>query len=65
MKVGLIGYGYWGKNIARNFSNSTEFELHTICDLSEDNFLDLNLETLIPFIPDIFFIIGLSVATII
>ena len=37
MKVALIGYGYWGKNIARNFSLSSNFELHTICDLSKDN----------------------------
>ena len=34
MKVALVGYGYWGKNIARNFSISSEFELHTICDLN-------------------------------
>ncbi len=37
MKVALIGYGYWGKNIARNFSLSSDFKLHTICDLSLDN----------------------------
>jgi len=37
MKVALIGYGYWGKNIARNFSLSSKFELHTICDLDENN----------------------------
>ena len=37
MKVALVGYGYWGKNIARNFSQSSKFELHTICDLSEEN----------------------------
>ena len=37
MKVALIGYGYWGKNIARNFSLSGDFELHTICDLNKSN----------------------------
>ncbi len=37
MKVALIGYGYWGKNIARNFSLSSNFELHTICDLNKEN----------------------------
>lgn len=37
MKVALLGYGYWGKNIARNFSLSSKFELHTICDLDKKN----------------------------
>ena len=37
MKVALIGYGYWGKNIARNFSLSSDFELHTVCDLNPKN----------------------------
>jgi len=37
MKVALIGYGYWGKNVARNFANSDFFELHTICDFNEVN----------------------------
>lgn len=31
--LGLIGAGYWGKNLARNF-NALE-ALHTICDVSE------------------------------
>ena len=35
MKVALVGYGYWGKNIARNFSQNPKFQLHTICDLDE------------------------------
>ncbi len=37
MKVALIGYGYWGKNIARNISQSNNFELHTICDLNKSS----------------------------
>ena len=37
MKVALVGYGYWGKNIARNFSQNPKFQLHTICDLDENN----------------------------
>ena len=37
MNVALVGYGYWGKNIARNFSQNPKFNLHTICDLDAAN----------------------------
>lgn len=36
IKVGLIGFGYWGPNMARNFSASHLFDLLWIADLSED-----------------------------
>lgn len=31
-KVSLIGYGYWGKNIARVVSQSDKFQLAEVCD---------------------------------
>jgi predicted dehydrogenase len=31
----LIGYGYWGPNIAKNLNLSSDFALHGICDLDE------------------------------
>ena len=31
--VGIIGYGYWGPNIVRNFSNHPECDVKYICDL--------------------------------
>ena len=34
--VALIGYGYWGPNLARNLQGSALFELVGICDQSED-----------------------------
>lgn len=34
IKIGLIGYGYWGPNLARNFSQHPEVELCSICDAS-------------------------------
>ena len=37
MKAALIGYGYWGKNIARNIAQSEHFELDTICDLNQNS----------------------------
>ena len=27
INIGLIGYGYWGPNLARNFNNNPDFEL--------------------------------------
>ena len=36
----LIGYGYWGKNLARNFKNSGFFDLYSISDNKKKNLLD-------------------------
>jgi predicted dehydrogenase len=36
INVGLIGYGYWGPNLARNFSLNPDFNLTAICDFSTD-----------------------------
>lgn len=31
--VGLVGYGYWGPNLARNFAALPECDLRAVCDL--------------------------------
>ena len=36
INIGLIGYGYWGPNLARNFNNNTDMKLSAICDFSTD-----------------------------
>ena len=36
IRIGLIGYGYWGPNLARNFHNNPETMLVSICDFSMD-----------------------------
>jgi predicted dehydrogenase len=36
MKIGLIGYGYWGPNLARNFNANPDLDLSYICDFSQD-----------------------------
>jgi predicted dehydrogenase len=33
VRVALIGYGYWGKNLARNFYMCPQYQLHTIADM--------------------------------
>ena len=35
INVGVIGYGYWGPNVARNFHASAGAKLTSVCDLSE------------------------------
>jgi predicted dehydrogenase len=34
MNVGVIGYGYWGPNIVRNFSSLDGAEVHSVCDMN-------------------------------
>lgn len=36
INIGLIGYGYWGPNLARNFSLNPDFNLAAVCDFSDD-----------------------------
>jgi len=36
IKLGVIGYGYWGPNIVRNFFSNHEKTVVKICDLSVD-----------------------------
>ena len=36
MNVALVGYGYWGMNIARVFQGDPFFHLHSICDHNKE-----------------------------
>jgi len=35
-RIGVIGYGYWGPNIVRNFSSLDSVEVSVICDTDEN-----------------------------
>jgi len=35
LRVGVVGLGYWGPNLARNFASIPECELRWLCDASE------------------------------
>ena len=35
LRVAVVGAGYWGPNLARNFRNSDQWELAAVCDLDE------------------------------
>jgi predicted dehydrogenase len=36
IRIALVGYGYWGPNLARNISSLDETELVAVCDVSPD-----------------------------
>ncbi len=36
IRIGVIGYGYWGPNIVRNFSSAEGAELVVVCDKNPD-----------------------------
>lgn len=36
LRVGVIGYGYWGPNLVRNFNQTDGMELSVVCDLDEN-----------------------------
>ena len=38
-KIGIIGYGYWGPNLARNFSELSCSDLTAIADLKEERLI--------------------------
>jgi predicted dehydrogenase len=40
--VGVVGYGYWGPNIVRNFKSLPDCILRAVCDLSEERLRHLN-----------------------
>ena len=33
--VAVVGAGYWGPNLARNFAASEEWDLRWVCDLDD------------------------------
>ena len=34
--IGVVGAGYWGPNLVRNFGSSPEWDLVAVCDLDAD-----------------------------
>jgi len=36
IRIGIVGYGYWGPNVARNFNGIDDCRVARICDGSED-----------------------------
>ena len=40
IKIGIIGMGYWGPNLFRNFSKNNKFEIKYICDVDPKKLKD-------------------------
>ena len=36
LSIGIVGCGYWGPNLIRNFNNLPDCEVRAVCDRSED-----------------------------
>ncbi len=37
IKIGVVGYGYWGPNLVRNFSEIDDFKVTLVADLKPEN----------------------------
>jgi len=48
IKVGVIGCGYWGPNLVRNFVNNEKIQVKTVCDLEEKKLN--NIKRIYPFV---------------
>ena len=44
IKVGQVGVGYWGVNVARSFTNTGQAEIRWICDSDEDSANSISLQ---------------------
>jgi predicted dehydrogenase len=41
IKIAIIGYGYWGPNLVRNFSRLGNVSVHTVVDIIEGNLFQI------------------------
>ncbi len=48
VKVGVVGFGYWGPNLVRNLDRAEDAEIVAACDLSQDNLS--RLSSLYPYV---------------
>lgn len=42
MKIAILGYGYWGPNLVRNFNNAKDCEVSWVFDMSEQQLIKVN-----------------------
>ena len=35
IRMAVIGYGYWGPNVVRNFSSTEGVEVVSVCDINQ------------------------------
>jgi len=44
IRVGIVGYGYWGKNLVRNFNSLAICDLIYVCEIDEKNAQNCRLQ---------------------
>jgi len=42
LRIGVIGYGYWGPNVVRNFSAANGSQVTMVCDMSQQTLKKVN-----------------------
>src|SRR4029077_15426124 len=52
LRVGVIGCGYWGPNLVRNFARNAHTQVEAVCDLRYERAMRVGAEYRIPTITD-------------
>src|SRR6266576_5241874 len=52
LRVGVIGCGYWGPNLVRNFARHPHSQVEAVCDLRYERAMRVGAEYRIPTITD-------------
>jgi predicted dehydrogenase len=52
IRVGIIGCGYWGPNLVRNFARNPYSEVEAVCDMRYERAMRVGAEYRIPTVTD-------------
>src|SRR5439155_12943122 len=52
IRVGVIGCGYWGPNLVRNFARHPQSEVQAVCDMRYERAMRVGAEYRIPMVSD-------------
>src|SRR5437879_4180344 len=52
IRVGIIGCGYWGPNLVRNFARHPHSEVEAVCDMRYERAMRVGAEYRIPMVTD-------------
>src|SRR5436190_7710349 len=52
LRVGVIGCGYWGPNLVRNFARHPQADVQAVCDMRYERALRIGNEYRIPTVTD-------------
>src|SRR5439155_21326644 len=52
LRVGVIGCGYWGPNLIRNFARQAQSQVEAVCDVRYERAVRVGAEYRIPTVTD-------------